>query len=205
VAQLPSAPASRASRTPLQHWLIFTGHSVFGFVLLWHFGLIRRMVVADRTYISTFIALLYLGTTLHCLWRTIAISREDDVAHQAARIITNGERGITVVGNAVRVGGSDQLPKGLVAEHIRDLALKASFQGARRLDQALLLRGFATRLRGSNQLGGYASDTLMKLGLVGTIVGFIMVLSPIAGFDPGDRGAIKSSMALMSDGMAVAM
>jgi len=205
VAQRPSAPASRASRTPLQHWLIFTGLSLFGFVLLWHFGLIRRMVTADRTYISTFIVLLYVGTTLHCLWRTIVVSREDDAAHQAARIITSGERGITVVGNAVKVGGSDQLPKGLVAEHIRDLALKAGFQGARQLDQALLLRGLATRLRGSNQLGGFASDTLMKLGLVGTIVGFIMMLSPIAGLDPADRGAIKSSMALMSDGMAVAM
>ena len=205
MAQRPPALAGRASRTPLQHWLIFTGLSVFGFVLLWHFGLVRRMVAADRTFISTFIVLLYVGTTLHCLWRTIAVSREDDAAHQAARIIANGERGITVVGNAVRVGGSDQLPGGLVAGHIRDLALKAEFQGARQLDQTLLLRGLAARLRGSNQFGGFASDTLMKLGLVGTIVGFIMMLSPIAGLDPGDRGAIKSSMALMSDGMAVAM
>ena len=149
--------------------------------------------------------MLYVGTTLHCLWRTIAISREDDAAHQAARIITGGERGITVVGTAVRVGGSDQLPKGLVAGHIRDLALKAEFQGTRRLDQTLLLRGLAVRLRGSNGFGGFASDTLMKLGLVGTIIGFIVMLAPIANLDTADRGAIKSSMGLMSDGMAIAM
>ena len=45
----------------------------------------------------------------------------------------------------------------------------------------------------------------MKLGLLGTIIGFIMMLAPIAGLDPGDRGTVRSSMSLMSDGMAVAM
>ena len=75
----------------------------------------------------------------------------------------------------------------------------------RRLDQTLLLRGLASRLRGSNQFGAFASDTLMKLGLLGTIIGFIMMLAPIAGLDPSDRSAVRSSMNLMSDGMAVAM
>ena len=67
------------------------------------------------------------------------------------------------------------------------------------------MRGLAGRLRGSNQFGAFASDTLMKLGLLGTIIGFIMMLAPIAGLDPGDRAPIRSSMNLMSDGMAVAM
>jgi hypothetical protein len=103
------------------------------------------------------------------------------------------------------VEGAGRLPTGLVAAHISDLAVKAGLQGGRRLDQMLLLRGLAGRLRGSNQFGAFASDTLMKLGLTGTIIGFIMMLVPIAGLDTGDRGAIKSSMNLMSDGMAVAM
>ena len=82
---------------------------------------------------------------------------------------------------------------------------RRALQGPRRLDQTLLLRGLAGRLRGSNQFGAFASDTLMKLGLLGTIIGFIMMLAPIAGLDPGDRSTVRSSMNLMSDGMAVAM
>ena len=77
--QLPHADA----RKPLQHWLIFTGLSVFGFVLLWWFGLLGRMVAADRTHISLVIVVLYAGTSLHCLWRTAAVSREDDAARHA--------------------------------------------------------------------------------------------------------------------------
>ena len=45
----------------------------------------------------------------------------------------------------------------------------------------------------------------MKLGLLGTIVGFILMLAPIAGLDAADRASVKGSMGLMSDGMAVAM
>jgi hypothetical protein len=92
-----------------------------------------------------------------------------------------------------------------VTNHIRNLILKSRLQGHNRIDQTLLLRGFADALRGPNQLGSFASDALMKLGLLGTIVGFILMLAPIAGLDGGDKASVKSSMGLMSDGMAVAM
>src|SRR4029077_6963872 len=108
-------------------------------------------------------------------------------------------------GDAVIVEGAGTLPRRLVAEHIHDLGVKARLQGTRRIGQTLLLRGLAGRLRGSNQFGAFASDTLMKLGLLGPIIGFIRMLAPIAGLAPNDRGAIRSSMNLMSDGMAVAM
>jgi hypothetical protein len=194
-----------ADRAPLLHWMIFTGLCLFAFVLLWRFGLVRQMVVADRTYISSIIVLLYVGATLHCLWRTIIVSREADAVRRAAHLFARGGDRIVVVEKAVTLEGVGALPKGLVTEHIRDLAVKSARQGGRRLDQALLLRRFAGQLRGSNAFGAFAGDTLMKLGLIGTVVGFIMMLAPIAGLDAGDRGSIKSSMSLMSDGMAVAM
>ena len=67
------------------------------------------------------------------------------------------------------------------------------------------MRSLADRLRGSNGFGAFASDTVMKLGLLGTIIGFIIMLAPIAGLDASDKSMMKSSMGLMSDGMAVAM
>ena len=184
-------------RDPLPPWLIFTGVSVFGFVLLWYFGLIQRMAVSDPTHISSIIALLYVAASLHCLWRVLAVSREGDAALKTARAV--GRNGATIM------AGESDLPPGLVAAHIRDLVTKAALQGGRRLDQTLLLRVLASRLRGSNAFGAFAADTLMKLGLLGTIIGFIMMLAPIAGLDAGDKEAVRSSMSLMSDGMAVAM
>jgi hypothetical protein len=195
-----------ADRAPLLRWMIFTGLCVFAAALLWHFGLVRQMLAADRTYISAVIALLYIGASAHCLWRTIVVSREAAAARRAAQLFAaRGAQRVVVVGDAVALDGERTLPKGLVASHIRDLAIKSGLQNGRRLDQALLLRRLAGNLRGSNAFGNFAGDTLMKLGLIGTIVGFIMMLAPIAGLDTGNALAIKSSMNLMSEGMAVAM
>ena len=189
-------------RDPLLPWLIFTGVSLFAGVLLWYFGLIERMVTSDHTYISSIITLLYVASSLHCLWRILIISREGDAALKTAQAVVREGGGL--LSNAPTEGKA-RPPTGLVAAHIRDLVTKAALQGAERLDQTLLLRVLAARLRGSNQFGAFASDTLMKLGLLGTIIGFIMMLAPIAGLDPENREAVRSSMSLMSAGMAVAM
>ncbi len=195
------APLERdpAERRGLLLWMIFTGLSVFAAVLLWRYGLIRLMVVSDRTYISSVIAVLYIVTCLHCFFRTRAIAREADVARRC-RAILAAPNGLKALDDDARA-----LPAGLVTDHIRSLVEKAKAQATGRLDQTLLLRSLADRLRGSNGFGAFVSDTLMKLGLLGTIVGFIIMLAPIATLDAANKAAMKSSMGMMSDGMAVAM
>jgi len=179
--------------------MIFTGLSIFAVVLVWRYGLIRLMVSSDRTYISSLIAILYVVTCCHCFWRTRAIAREAETARRCRAILSDP------VGAKALDDDARGLPAGLVTDHIRNLVTKAEAQGAGPIDQTLLLRSLADRLRGSNGFGAFASDTLMKLGLLGTIIGFIIMLAPIAGLDAADKVAMKSSMGLMSDGMAVAM
>ncbi|MGJ5177159.1 MotA/TolQ/ExbB proton channel family protein [Bradyrhizobium oligotrophicum] len=189
----------RAERGPLLLWMIFTGLTVFAAVVLARYGYFHLMVTSDRTYISSVVAVLYVLTCCHCFWRTRAIAREADAARRC--------RAVLIGPDAARALDADAqlLPAGLVTNHIRSLVTKAATQGQGRLDQTLLLRTLADRLRGSNGFGSFASDTLMKLGLLGTIIGFIIMLAPIAGLDVNDKLAMKSSMGLMSDGMAVAM
>jgi hypothetical protein len=195
-----------SDHTPLLRWMIFTGVCVFAFVLAWHYGLVGMMVRGDKTYISIIIAFLYVGATLHCLLRTATISRELDKAQRVMAMVSNGMPKLSVQGIDVVTQNGTALPRGEVTDHIRNLILKAGLQGdEHRIDQTLLLRGLADRLRGPNQLGSYAGDALMKLGLLGTVIGFIMMLGPIAGLDAADRASVRTSMGLMSDGMAVAM
>ena len=189
---------------PLLRWLMFTGVTAFGFVLCWHYGLFHLMLASDKTYISAVIVVLYFATCVHCFVRTAAISRETDRAHRVLSLVSNGGPHLKVVGADVMTGDGTKLPRSLITSHIRNLILKAGLQGGR-VDQTLLLRGLADALRGPNQLGSFASDSLMKLGLLGTIIGFILMLAPIAGLDAADHASMKTSMGLMSDGMAVAM
>lgn len=180
-------------------WMIFTGLSAFAAVLLWQYGLIHLMVASDRTYISSVIAVFYLVSCGHCFLRTRAIAREQDIARRCRAILLapDGARALDDDGRT--------LPAGIVPDHIRSLIVKSDAQADGRIDQTLLLHSLADRLRGSNAFGGFASDTLMKLGLLGTIIGFIIMLAPVATLDAADKAAMKSSMGLMSDGMAVAM
>lgn len=205
-ARLSQPPGS--SSDPLLSWMIFTGVSLVAFVLLWFYGLAQRALTADHTNITLTIGLIYIAASLHCLWRALAISREAAAERRlAAQIVGPHRHGSPLLDDDAAVAPDANHPNdGLVAAHIRDLRTKAGLlDGKQRFDQTLLLRVLAERLSGSNKFGAFASDLTMKLGLFGTIVGFIIMLAPIATLDTENQAAIKSSMALMSDGMAVAM
>jgi hypothetical protein len=191
-------PRLGGSDDPLLCWLIFTGLTALAFILLWFYGLAQKALSSDPTHITTAIALIYIAASAHCLWRALAIGREAAAAHSVARAIASHE--------PIRIAAANRHNSGLVAAHIRDLATKAGLMDdGQRLDQTILLRVLGERLRGTTMFGTFASDLSMKLGLFGTVVGFIIMLAPIGGLSTEDQAAIKSSVALMSDGMAVAM
>jgi len=191
---------------PLLRWMIFTGVSLFGFGLAWHFGLFQLMAVQDQSRISVLICGSYVAVSLHCLACIIGVSREINIAHRVRHCILNGVSTYRVEGSRVLVDDNVALPAGRVTDYIHSLVVKAEKQGQRqRLDQTLLLRGLADKLRSPMQFGTFAGDTLLKLGLLGTVVGFIVMLFPLATLESFDANTMKSSMRAMSGGMAVAM
>ena len=50
-----------------------------------------------------------------------------------------------------------------------------------------------------------ASDVALKLGLLGTIIGFILMLKPIADLNSTSPEDLKMALSSMSSGMAVAL
>src|SRR3954463_15001496 len=105
-------------RSPLLLWMIFTGICIFAVALLWRYGLIHLMVSSDRTYISSLIAVLYIITSCHCLWRIRAIAREGDAARRSRDILSAPD--------GTRALDAEVLPAGLVTDHIRSLVTKAN-------------------------------------------------------------------------------
>src|SRR3984893_12850561 len=191
---------------PLLRWMIFTGVTLFGFAILWHYGLFQLMIAQDRSGISLFICILYLAISGHCLTCIVTISREINTAHRVRDRVISGVTAYRTEGRRVVTDDGAALPAGRITDYIRNLVVKAEKQGPeRRLDQTLLLRGLADKLRSPMQFGAFAGDALLKLGLLGTIVGFILILFPIAALENFDPASMKSSMKVMSGGMAVAM
>ena len=103
-------------------------------------------------------------------------------------------------------GPHHDFPDGCVTQHVKDLRKKAEIGGGRGgLDQSLLLEAFEAELRLGQELGWFVADLLLSLGLLGTVIGFILMLGPISGLDSADENAIKGALAAMSGGMAVAL
>ena len=158
----------------------------FGFYLTAELGLLAQGLAADKSYISYLILALYLGATLHWLWLTHGLSGERkrlSVLEAAA----DAEEDPPILD-----GG--QLPKLLVSLE------KKEHRGASPLIETL-----GDDLANRHALGHFIGDVLLKLGLVGTVVGFILMLAPL-----GEQGALNPELmpqllASMSAGMSVAL
>jgi len=73
------------------------------------------------------------------------------------------------------------------------------------LERQSLLRILEDELSNRHALGHMTSDILLKLGLTGTVVGFILMLLPIGDMTDFDPEKIQPLLSAMSGGMAVAL
>ena len=69
----------------------------------------------------------------------------------------------------------------------------------------VLVNAFESEFEKKISYGVIASDIALKLGLLGTIIGFILMLRPIAELNSTSPEDLKIALASMSSGMAVAL
>ena len=190
---------------PLLRWLVLSGLVAFGVLALAYFGVLQVMLETDRTRLSVLILAIFVITSLHCLYQTIVVSRELVSARRASEQIVSSPGALSLVGEKVLTRDGRELPPGAMTSHIRNLIAKSQVQGGRRLDQTLLLRSLADRLRAREKLGWFVAEALLRLALLGTAVGFILMLVPIAGLSSFDVETLRTALAGMSGGMAIAL
>ena len=89
--------------------------------------------------------------------------------------------------------------EGKVLEFLNSVESKSS------LESQNLLRILEDELSNRHALGHMVSDVLLKLGLTGTVVGFILMLLPIGEMKDFDPEKIQPLLSSMSGGMAVAL
>jgi hypothetical protein len=199
-------PSEIRDYAPVLRWLIINCLVVLALITLWQFGFLKVVLESDHTRISLLIFALFALTTIHCLIQSSAISRELVAARKArATIEANSGSGFTTSGNRVTTGSGLVLEPGIFTTHVRNLITKAELGAPGRLDQTLLLRAIADRLRGREKLGLFVSEGLLRLALLGTAIGFILMLIPIAGLSSFDAETLRGALAGMTGGMAVAL
>ncbi|MSP20282.1 MAG: biopolymer transporter ExbB [Alphaproteobacteria bacterium] len=190
----------------LLRWLIVASLIVVALFAVFQTGLFRTMIAVDRTYLSSLVVLVFLGATIHCGFATVAASRELNTARRVARAIRKNPASFRLTENGeVALNDGSTLLAGFITDHIRNVIIKARNPSDEPLDHTMLMHALADTLRGRLQVGVFIVDALPKIGLVGTVIGFILMLAPIRGIDSFDPLTLRAAMADMSSGMATAL
>lgn len=189
-------------------WLLVTGLSVFGIVVCWNEGLVQLLYEADRSRICLVIGLLYVIGCVHCGQRARHLARQLD--HVRALDHRIGNRIVTLVRrdtDTVSLDGQLLDSSTVIGEHLRVLARRGEGQAGQAQDgeQSTVVATLIARAKGSNDIGWFLIDTLLKLGLLGTIVGFILMLGSVADATSLDVNTMQKVLKQMSSGMGTAL
>ncbi|MGB0543704.1 MAG: MotA/TolQ/ExbB proton channel family protein [Longimicrobiales bacterium] len=155
--------------------MILSGLIAFGATVAWREGLILAALESDSSRLTWLILLIYLLGSVRWLYLAYDISCK---------------RSSLALGEPTRRSeGMNQIL----------LSQESKVEAQAQLDV------FADRLSKRNVSGRFLADLLLRLGLLGTIVGFILMLLPIGNIQDFDINLVQQLMIQMSAGMAVAL
>jgi biopolymer transport protein ExbB/TolQ len=183
-------PAKADSHKPFYGWLLLFGLMMFGAFLLWWHKLWHIVFTQDQTYLSGIIVVMFLLTTLYlgrCAWK---ISLEQ----RLAEALLAGSSSETNETNSSWANDYLQL---LAQSH-------KQVDGGQRLAESLQAR-LIEQVHGGHSSGWFLSDILLRLGLMGTVIGFVLMLSSVVGLQEEGISALKQLLTSMSGGMQVAL
>tara|TARA_B100001250_G_scaffold414069_1_gene450499 strand:+ start:2323 stop:2958 length:636 start_codon:yes stop_codon:yes gene_type:complete len=148
---------------------------LFGFWILNDQGLMRIVLKGDKSHISKAIIILWIVTTVYWIY--------------LSRIIYLDK---SLIGNEKNFSLNLSIGK-----YLRDID-----KGE---DKDTIIRVFESEYAKKLSFGWVAADISLKLGLLGTVIGFILMLQPISELNNTSPDELKLALSSMSSGMAVAL
>ena len=170
---------ARDSYSPLYGWLLIVGVIIFGAYLLWDFGLFAKLLKEDVTYLSSIILLLFCAVTLYL---GIAAWRLSKQAVYASQVNSSS--------------------KSWAHDHLRLLQWQREQSNS---ESESLLARLVERIHRGHTSGWFFSDILMRLGLIGTVIGFVLMLSTVYQLKDNDVQALQQLLGTMGSGMQAAL
>lgn len=188
-------------------WLVLCGLIAFGLAVSWNEGLLAALADGDKSRISLMIGLLYFAGMAHCARRAGLLSAELELVARVHRSIGTERASLRADAGSVSVNGQIIAPHSILADHLLALSrcttnATASAQDA---EHSTLVDILVGRAKGSHDIGWFLVDILLKLGLIGTIVGFILMLSSVANTASLDVNTMQKVLKQMSAGMGTAL
>ena len=191
------------------HWMVLAGVIAFTAVVAWHHGLFHILFMSDRSRISLVITIIFLFTSVHAARRAYQLSVELNALDGIKRLFDTHAGDLPQITDGQQLTFAGQLlPEGLANQHILNLLQRFPVGQLRHdapLEQNRLLDILERRVNGAQELGWLVADLMLKLGLLGTVIGFILMLGSVNTVSDFDVATMQVMLQDMSSGMRVAL
>lgn len=196
------------SHTHFLMWLLIMNVVAFALFALFDQGHAQTMFAADRSYLTYVIVIVFLGGSSYIAWHVLSVSRKLGVA---GSFLANEPQELTRL--ASTPGPSESLNRngddpsayirGFVVESV-DLMRDRKSRPNDSHGETYLLEIYADELRSAVDMGSFIVDMLFRMGLIGTIIGFILMLRSLVDGPLPQADGIQELLITMSSGMGTA-
>lgn len=189
-------------------WVLTISLVLVGTVIALDQGLVGSFLENDRSRICLVLIAMYFVGIGHSFLRTVYLSRELNRAGAIERLLA-GATQLRLEAGEIVTGSGYRLPPGFVATYLRDV-LRAKGPEARPVESERekgddLLEAYAAGLRGRHEFGWFMIDLMLKVGFLGTLIGFIWMLASVSENTVVDASTMQSILKQMSFGMSTAL
>lgn len=183
------------------YWLLLMAGSVVAAVVLWQLGLFYQLYVSDVSRLSSIIILVFVTASCHAGIYLFRFSSDTDAVRELDRSL----EALPVNDRVRALSSRDGTPVRLQAQ-LSGIAQR--FEGSNPgvfHENTILIQMLDNQIKAPVRLGWLLSDLLIKLGLLGTVIGFILMLGAISGGGSVDISNIDILLTDMGSGMRVAL
>ena len=152
--------------------------------------------------LSGLILLIFILVSVHCAFNTFKVSDELNKAHIIKKSLLKENVKLKIIDERLILTSKGEITGGIVCDYFKDLiGLKKN--GA--TTHVQILDTYIKKTNGVFEFGWFCSDIMLKLGLIGTVIGFIIMLSSLADITTFDVTLLQGVLTTMGSGMGVAL
>lgn len=190
------AKARQTDANPLTHtahyfpqlWFLLATLLVFGAFVSFDLNIFALIISLDKSYMASLIMALVVVMSVHCGWHIFQTSVR---ASHAIQWLSSTSPWI------------QSSETGFLQGYLRELSQAESRKQAD--DSEAILEVHADNVRAPSELGWFFVDLTVRLGLLGTIIGFILIFSSLDKIEIEGGDDLKNLLIAMSGGMGTAL
>ena len=174
-----------------QLWFLLISLIVFATYVAWDLNVFARILALDKSYMASLIMALVLLMSVHCGWHIFHTSRRLQSAH---RWLNNP--------SSHSIAHSSAADTAFLQQYLDDLLTEVT-DDTESADSIVEIH--ADAVRSPAEIGWFFVDLAVRLGLLGTIIGFILIFASLDNISIDGGDDLKNLLIAMSGGMGTAL